>query len=396
MSKKKQKELITPQEYEEAKEFFSKVTWEKEPLPGVGEKPGRDFLPGTTETTEEPVRKGKYRSGGQLIDNILKSKQRAPLQLELFNELLQETRERIKNSGANVEYINRKGEGIKVSKGEYRLLMCLSKLLHSKSQTIDLHKEDYYTGNKGASIMQFKTTTGELIDVKSPKISLTLYEVAKEYYGGADIGGENVKTVARLLYGLAEEPDKKALMRYTRTENLGKDKTREYFIERYDSLISIATAGYKEFLKEQKVDERREIIIQLHPVFRDQIETKHIDLPLELTERMIQAYGSPNISEITIKLILELARAYSGRKTLKKDAEGNPIYLIGRNKLFNRIAESYMNEATGKPRRTALIKKYFDKSIQTAQEIGLLLKHELKGGSQGEPIYHFTLSKEWE
>jgi hypothetical protein len=133
MSKKKKTELMTPQEYEEAKKEFGKVVWSP-PLPGVGEKPGTAFLPVTPGATEEPLRKGKYRSGGQLIDNILKSKQRAPLQLELFNELLQETRERIKNSGANVEYINRKGEGIKVSKGEYRLLMCLSKLLHSKSQ----------------------------------------------------------------------------------------------------------------------------------------------------------------------------------------------------------------------------------------------------------------------
>ncbi len=74
-----------------------------------------------------------------------------------------------------------------------------------------------------------KTKDNERVELKSPKIAVTLYELAKEFYGGKVTGGSGVKEVARMLYDLAENPNKKALIKYTRIADLGSGKTREYF-----------------------------------------------------------------------------------------------------------------------------------------------------------------------
>lgn len=338
----------------------------------------------------------KYRTPGVLIDNLLKSNKPLPIQLDLFDTMLQETRDKILKLGANIEYINRKGEGIKLSRAEFKLTRCLQKMLHDKSQNEDRNGKDYYTGDSGSDILKFRTDKGYTVDVISPKISFTLYEIAREYYGDREMGGEDVKTVMRLLYELADNPEKKALMRYTGIVRLGKNRTREYFIERYDSLLSIDTAGYRDFLNGDQIDEKRELVVRLHPIFRHQIENKHIDYPYTIAKRLEEAYGSPDIPIMIHILLEELARAYSNRRRLKKDEDGNPVYPIGLNSLYWKIAEGYMNRKTGRPQRPQLLNEYFTRAIETVKGIGLLVKYETKTGAQGDPIAYFHLSKKWE
>ncbi len=338
----------------------------------------------------------KYKTAGVMVDNFLKSNKPLPIQLDLFDTMLQETKEKILRLGANIEYINRKGEGIKLSRAEFKLTRCLQKMLHEKSQNEDKNSKDYYTGDSGSDILKFKTDKGDTVDVISPKISFTLYEITREYYGDREIGGEDVKTVMRLLYEMADNPEKKALMRYTGLVKMGKNNTREYFIERYDSLISIATAGYREFLNDIQIDEKRKLIVQLHPIFRHQIENKHIDYPYDIAQRLEKAYGSQDIPIMIHILVEELSRAYSNRRRLKKDEDGNHIYTIGLNNLYWKIAEGYMNRKTGNPQRPQLLNEYFDRAIDTVKGIGLLVKYEIKSGAQGNPMGNFHLSKKWE
>jgi hypothetical protein len=361
------------------------------PLKNISVSSPAPILSGGEALPEIPeIQIGKFRRGGHLIDNILKSNEPQPIQPTIFDNLLIDTKNKILSSGADLELINRRGDGIKLSKGEYKLLICLSKLLHNKSQNINTDKDDtYYSGNKGIDIINFKTPTGD-IDLKSPKVSFTLYEITKEYYGELEIGGENVKTVAKLLYNLAEQPDKKVLIKYNRIVDLGKGVTREYYIERFDHLLQISTAGYKDMLNGKQIDEKKELIINLHPIFIDQIKNKYIEFPLDITKRMIEANGSPNISEITIKLVDELARAHSNRKILNKDLEQHPLYEIGKSRLYWKIAENYMSS-----KRVKLISQYVEKSIETAIKIGLLISFEIKKDKSGEPKYVFTLSKDW-
>jgi hypothetical protein len=334
----------------------------------------------------ETKHKGKFRRSGHLTDQMLKYNypDNKNAQPSLFELLEPGTKEKIISSGANVELTNRKGEGIKLTKGEYKLILSLSKLLHDKSQNKDSQKNDYYTGNKGAELIPIKTKDNGRVELKSPKIAVTLYELAKEFYGGKVTGGSGVKEVARMLYDLAENPDKKALIKYTRIADLGSGKTREYFIEIFDSLLKLAEGGYKDFLNGELIDERREIVVNLHPIFIDQIENKYIELPLDITKRMIEAYGSHSVSEIAIKLIEYLARAHSGRP---KDYK-TEIY---QEKLYWTIAEEYMKQG-----RRSLLEKYFLKGIETAKGIGLLKSYKLTQGTTGKPKIIFQLEKVWE
>lgn len=333
--------------------------------------------------------KGKIRTGGHLVDNILKGGKPSSTQLELWDNLLQETRDKILDEGATIEAINRKGEGIKLSKGEYKLLHCLSEILHEKSQIDDKKEDSYYSGNIGYEVIKWETKDGA-VEVKMPKVSFTLYEIAKKYQGDEEIGGSAVKEVARILTQLADDPDKKCLLRYTRTVALDKNRTREYFIERYSPLIEITNIGWRDMLNDKQINEKKELVVHLHPIFRDQIESKNVTIPG--TRELIEAYGGSNISEITTKLVYELARAHSNKRRLPKDEEGNPVYQIGEEKLFYRIAEDYMPPNR---RRIPLIKKYLDKSIETVKKMDLILGYEIRAGATGENIYHFTLSKKW-
>ena len=342
---------------------------------------------------DKPI-KGNFPTGKHLIDNILIN-HRINQQGNLFDTLLPVTKDRLNRTQTTAEYINRKGEGIKLSKEDYMLILCLSKILHEKSQNTNNTGKDYYSGNMGYEVVKWGTQQGE-IEVMAPKIGITPYEIAKEYYGGDNIGGENVRVVSRMLYNLADDPDKKALMRYKRVVRLSKDKTREYFIERYESLISIATAGYKDFLNGNQIDERRDLVIILHPIIRDQIENKSVDFPIDITRRMIEAYGSHNIPEMTNRLVLELARQYSGRRSLPKDEEGNHIYTIGAEKLYWKIAENYMNPKTGNPRKGPKLRKYFLKSIETCISLGILHHYTERNGKTGDLLIDFYLSKKWE
>jgi len=244
--------------------------------------------------------------------------------------------------------------------------------------------------------MRYETSEGE-ITVKHPVISFTLYEVTKEFYGGDTYpSGKNIKDVTQLILNLADDPDKKALIKYKRKFHIEGKKYREIFIEQYVSLLQISTAGYTDFLDGKKIDERREVVVNLHPVFIDQIEDKYIELPLNITKRMIEANGGPNISEITTKLIAELARALSNRKKLEKDNNSNPVYKIGKNRLYWKVAPNYMNKKTGRAKRPKLIEEYLTKAIETAIGIGILLEHSVTTGATGELLLQFTLSPNWE
>lgn len=353
----------------------------KRPLPPVPERKEERLEPAVVGT-EEPKATGKFRRSGHLSDQILKPLSQESPQRSLFEILDQSTREKITNEGASIELVNRKGEGIQVSKGEYKLLLALSALLHKKSQTKDSTLDNYYAGNKGYNAVGMPTKDGSL-QLKSPKIGFSFYELVKEYNGGNAPSGKTMRDVGKMVCDLADDPSKKALIRYTRTTDLGKGKTREYFIESYDSLLKIATGGYRDILNGEVIDEKREIEVQLHPIFIDQIDRKYVELPEDITKRMIEAYGGTNVSDIAIKLVEYLARAHSGRpKHFKTE--------IYEEKLYGIIAGEYVRQG-----RRALIAKYFDKAIETAKGIGLLKEYETVTGATGQPKFIFTLLPDW-
>jgi len=323
-----------------------------------------------------------FKLSGHAADQMLKV-QRDP-QLSLLELLYPETQERIISTGASLEWVNRRGVGIKLSKGEDRLLLSFAKLLHVKSENFNREDASYYMGNRGFEVINWQTPEGKL-EVRAPKIGFTLFEIAKEYRGGKAPSGRDMRIVADLLYGLAENPDKKALLIYRRVEQIGKTQ-REYFIERFDSLIHVAEGGYKDWQDGKLIDEHREIIVILHPIFADQIADKYIKLPLDINKRLIESYGSPNIPEMVYQLTVYLSRALSNIPKNDKVCRAE----IGLNKLYSIIAKDYVEQS-----RYTLIEKYYERALETIKRMGLLLKYETRPGAKGDIVAVFYLNREW-
>lgn len=378
MSKKKQKELITPQEYEETKEFFSKVTWEKEPLPGIREKPGTGFLPGTTEPTEEPVKKGKYKRSGHLTDQILKynypKDNSSQLSLALWDTLGDSTQKQIQEAlkVERAEVV----EGIKLSPSEQKVIDTLCKLLHEKSQTLEPGKEDYYSGNTGYELVEY----GGDKKTPAPKLGFTLYELTLGYKGGLSISGKDVENVKSIL----QELDKrKFLLSYVETYYKKDGGRIERRLEDFRALIHIVKLSEVDYDKTDiELSKKEETIILLNPIFRRQIDSKFILYPTDITRRTIIAYGSHNLSETALRL-----RDYLMRELSSKHYE--PV--INLDRLYWMLNEKWMRES-----RKKKVKEFTERAIETCKALGLLLRHEIKPGATGEPKVVFYINKDWE
>jgi hypothetical protein len=333
--------------------------------------------------------KTKVKAGKHLIDNVLRTNFES--QLPLFESLGKINQKQFLSEGTSIEMINTKGEGINLSKGEYKLLLCFLKILQDKSNTIAPEKGDYYLGDKIEKLndsVEISTQEGKEIILKTPALSFTLYEITKEFVLEDNPGGNDIKAVAKILHSLAYDSDKKVLIRYTRKEILEKGRERVTKVETYSPLIRIFNFEQEDFLNGKKVDKAKEIIVSLHPVFIDQIEKIYIELPLP--RDVMEAYGSSNVSELAFKLIFELSRALSNRKKLPKDEGGNYIYTIGVKKLQQKIAETYYKQS-----RYPLIKDLFRKATETAKSLGMLKDYREEVGATGELLYKFTLSKDY-
>lgn len=333
--------------------------------------------------------KTKVKAGKHLIDNALKTTFES--QLPLYEILGEDTKQKILSEGASVEMINTKGEGINLSKGEYKLLLCFLKILQDKSNVVAPEKGDYYLGDKVENLsnsVEISTQEGNKITLKTPALSFTLYEITKEFTLSNNPGGNEMNEVAKILHSLAYDSDKKVLVRYTRKEDLGKNRERITKVETYSSLISIFNFEQEDFLNGKKVGKAKEIIVSLHPVFIDQIENTYVPLPLP--RDVMEAYGNSKVSELAFKLIFELSRAFSNRGRLPKDENGNYIYTIGVKKLQQKIAETYYRQS-----RYPLIKDLFKKATDTAKGLGMLKEYKEEIGSTGDLLYKFTLSKDW-
>jgi hypothetical protein len=334
--------------------------------------------------------KTKLRTGKHFIDNTLKNNFDNN-QLPLFDTLSESIKKKIIEEDTSIEMINNKGEGINLTKGELKLLLCLAKTLQDKSNITAPENGDYYLGKKINQIdnsVDITTQEGNKVTLKTPAMSFTLYEITKEFVLEDNPGGADIKEVAKILYSLAYSSDKKALIRYTRKEDLGKGRERQTKIETYSPLINIFNFEQEDLLNGKKIDQAKEVIITLHPVFIDQIDKLYIELPLP--KDIMTAYGGSNVSEIVFKLIFELSRALSNRKKLPKDEEGDYIYTIGVKKLQKKIAETYYRQF-----RYKLINQYFEKATETAKALGMLKSYIQEVGSTGEILYKFTLSKDW-
>lgn len=341
-------------------------------LPGLGG--GSEFrgLP-KTEKTEDL--KGKFKRSGHLTDQILKytyPKDKSG-QLSLWDVLKDGTKTDIEVAGVERTQVV---EGIKLSPSETKVIDCLCKLLHETSQTSDAKKEDYYSGNVGYELVEY----GGDKNTPAPKLAFTLYELAREYKGGETIGGKDVENVKQIL---TELRSKQFLIRYTETT---KGKKGEWIKKEYEAfrrLIDVDRATLSYGVGDIEQYKKTETVILLNPIFRRQIDSKFILYPNDINKRTIIAYGSHNVSDITLRL-----RDYLMRELSLKHYQ--PEIMLDR--LYYLVAEKWMRES-----RKKKVREYTEKALEVVINLGLLESYKIEDAkTTGEPKVVFTLNKDWE
>jgi len=329
-----------------------------------------DFI---TQYFKSPHR-GKYRVAGHLKDQQLKYTypRDRTTQLSIFDSLLPSTKQLI----ADTTHTTREEivEGIKLTPSEHKVIDSLCKLLHKGSQVSSPKQEDYYTGNLGAEVTPY---SGQ--ETAAPRLGFSLYELTKEYKGGEAIGGKDIENVKKILQDLDK---KRFLLSYIET-TYKKDGGRiERKIEDFRKLISIIKLTETEYSSQNiELSKKEESIILLNPIFRRQIDSKFILYPEDINKRTIIAYGSHNVSEITLRLRDRLIRDLSAKRYKPE---------INLDRLYYALAEKWMGEG-----RRSMVKKYTDKALETCIALGLLQKYEISEGAGGEPKIIFYLNKRW-
>ena len=342
-------------------------------MPGIGGGSVFNPLP-KQEGGVEVEKKGKFKVSGHFQDQKLKytyPKDNSS-QLSLWEALKDGTKTDIQVAGVEVTQIV---EGIKLSPSETKVIDCLCKLLHENSQTSDAKKEGYYTGNLSPELVEY----GGDKNTPAPKLAFTLYELTKEYKGGEYVAGKDIENVKQIL---TELNSKQFLIRYT--ENT-KGKKGEWIKKEYEAfrrLIDVDRATLSYGVGDIEQYKKTETVILLNPIFRRQIDSKFILYPNDINKRTIIAYGSHNVSDITLRLRDYLLRLHSSPKMSRE---------INLDRLYYLVAEKWMRES-----RKKKVKEYTEKALETVKALGLLLSYEIKTASTGEPKVVFTLNKDWE
>ena len=322
----------------------------------------------------EELKKAKIKRAGHLTDQLLKYNypKDKTTQLSIFDSLQEDTKKEIRIAKVERSEIV---EGIKLSPAETKLIDSLCKLLHEKSQTSEPGKKDYYTGNVGSELVEYSGAK----DI-APKLAFTLYELTKEYKGGEAISGKDVDNVKAIL---TELDNRKFLLSYVETVHKKGGGRIERKMEDFRKLIHIVKISQTEFNREDiELSKKEETVIMLNPIFRRQIDSKFILYPPDLNKRSIIAYGSHNISEVTLRLRDYLIRELSSKRYQPE---------IGLERLYFLVAEKWMREG-----RKKKVKEYLDKAQETVKALGLLLSYQIKQAGNGEPKVVFSLNKDWE
>lgn len=320
------------------------------------------------------AKKGKFKRSGHLTDQMLKySYPRLP---SLFDSLQDGSKNEIKRAGVEIKQIV---EGIKLSPSETKIIDCLSKLLHNKSQIKDATKNDYYSGNEDFDLIPYGGEQGDK-NTPAPKLSFTLYELALEYKGGDHVSGKDIENVKSILHDL---DNRKFLLSYVETARKKDGGRRERKMEGFKKLIEIVKISQTDFNNEGiETSKKEDVLISLSPIFRRQIDSKYILYPEDINRRTIIAYGSHDVSSISLRLRDYLMRELSSKHYTPE---------ITLDKLFYMLSEKWMREG-----RKKKVKEYTDKAIETVTALGLLSSYEIVTGASGEPKIIFTINKKWE
>jgi hypothetical protein len=161
--------------------------------------------------------------------------------------------------------------------------------------------------------------------------------MTKEYKGGDAVFGRDVESVKQVINNLSK---KTVLLSYIETrkgkEGSGKEIKIENKLDEFSPLLKILKLSQTKGSGDIELSKIEEIVIMLNPIFNRHLDSRFVTVPNDITKRTILAYGSQNLSEITIKLrdLLLTEKSYKHNS-----------YTIGLDKLYDKLSEKWMRES---------------------------------------------------
>ena len=282
-------------------------------------------------------------------------------------------------------------EGVNVKATERKLIDALCLLLHTSSNNTNEERGDYYTGNQEPELVKYPVLIGKQ---KAPRLSFTLYEIAKAYHGKDAIGGFDLDNTRKTLEDLSA---KSFLIRYERktypTAEDAKNKRNKKgqqlqyikeIVETYEPLVRVIRSSLEEYYEGEATPERTtEILVQLSPIFRDQINSYFIRIPQDLARRTHIAHGNKPPSKEALRL-----RDYCLAHIAKKK------YTFELN--LETLCELCANDTKpGQRQRWYRIRERVDEALRTCTRLGLITDVANGTNATGGAKFIFTLAKDW-
>lgn len=288
--------------------------------------------------------------------------------------------------------------GVNVSAAQYKIIDCLCKLLHDRSNTKE-GAPNYYLGNTKAEKREYPIYNEDNRRVQqyanAPRLTFTLHELAKEYYSAPVSGGKQISNIYRLLRELERQ---RFFIHYERIINnpepTEQDKKRE---KRYGKLLRVRQQAslYDNLITLISLDENKgyqqedtrnsTVVIELNPVFIDQIDKRFVLIPRDINHQTAVAAGGTAIAEPTIKLRNYLIQAIANN-SFKKDPDQE--YEITRQNL------ELLLQGQNKHRKRKRQLEELQRAITACYNLGLITKAEIRPGQYADK-YVFTLNKDW-
>lgn len=310
------------------------------------------------------------RASGHLIDQIDLSQKKVKPTLRTQKEIMK------------LGEWDKKVIGIELDEAEHRLLLSLNTIRHKKSQ------------NKDA----LSNSLNELIkcgdvDLPTPTMQFLKNELYKEYYGHDNYGGNDIEFVNKTLKNFIS---KKFLVIYKRVKTIregNKEKQSYDRAEYFGSLVLDYVELYRDLTEEQNNliengdmitrQKRGQILLRLHPIFIDQIDTKYIEYPSDINSKLsIAAGGAKKVTKSSHLLHNYLSRELSNKRYKPS---------IGRDNLIERMGLLKFIEEGRKSRADERI----DKEINTLINLGMIISYEKENNTTGGIKYTFTLNKNY-
>jgi hypothetical protein len=104
--------------------------------------------------------------------------------------------------------------------------------------------------------------------------------------------------------------------------------------------------------------------------------------PTDINRRTIIAYGSHDVSEITLRL-----RDYLMKELSYKHYEPE----MNMERLYYMLSEKWMKEG-----RKKKVREYTEKAVDTCKALGLLISYEITTGASGQDKVVFHINRDWE